>query len=49
MIALAFGRYILEPIFMPCGVPEIAIKLATTIGISKLDIIDIFVYKNSAA
>ncbi|CAM4615483.1 hypothetical protein PO909_007016 [Leuciscus waleckii] len=30
--ALAFGRYILEPIFMPCGVPETAIKLATAIG-----------------
>uniref|UniRef100_A0A672KQJ0 Cystine/glutamate transporter n=1 Tax=Sinocyclocheilus grahami TaxID=75366 RepID=A0A672KQJ0_SINGR len=34
VIALAFGRYILEPIFMPCGVPEIAIKLATTIGLT---------------
>ncbi|KAG1962653.1 cystine/glutamate transporter [Pimephales promelas] len=30
--ALAFGRYILEPIFMPCGVPETAVKLATAIG-----------------
>ncbi|XP_016389409.1 cystine/glutamate transporter-like [Sinocyclocheilus rhinocerous] len=34
VLALAFGRYILEPIFMPCGVPEIAIKLATTIGLT---------------
>ncbi|XP_059377694.1 cystine/glutamate transporter-like [Carassius carassius] len=34
VIGLAFGRYILEPIFMPCGVPEIAIKLATTIGLT---------------
>uniref|UniRef100_A0A8C7DUX2 Cystine/glutamate transporter n=1 Tax=Oncorhynchus kisutch TaxID=8019 RepID=A0A8C7DUX2_ONCKI len=34
VISLAFGQYILEPIFMPCGVPEIAIKLATSIGIS---------------
>ncbi|CAB1325432.1 unnamed protein product [Coregonus sp. 'balchen'] len=33
VISLAFGQYILEPIFMPCGVPEIAIKLATSIGI----------------
>lgn len=35
VISLAFGRYILEPIFMPCGVPEFAIKLATAIGLSK--------------
>uniref|UniRef100_A0A4W4G0B3 Cystine/glutamate transporter n=1 Tax=Electrophorus electricus TaxID=8005 RepID=A0A4W4G0B3_ELEEL len=34
VIALAFGRYILEPIFMPCGVPETAIKLTTAIGIT---------------
>ncbi|CAB1337250.1 unnamed protein product [Coregonus sp. 'balchen'] len=33
VISLAFGQYILEPIFMPCGVPEIAIKLATSIGL----------------
>lgn len=35
VISLAFGRYVLEPIFMPCGVPEFAIKLATAIGLSK--------------
>ncbi|KAM9469879.1 cystine/glutamate transporter [Clarias gariepinus] len=34
VISLAFGRYILEPIFMPCGVPELAIKLATAIGLT---------------
>ncbi|KAK2839103.1 hypothetical protein Q7C36_013917 [Tachysurus vachellii] len=34
VISLAFGRYILEPIFMPCGVPEFAIKLATAIGVT---------------
>ncbi|XP_023674126.1 cystine/glutamate transporter [Paramormyrops kingsleyae] len=34
VISLAFGRYILEPIFMPCGVPETAVKLATAIGIT---------------
>ncbi|KAF7706949.1 hypothetical protein HF521_018167 [Silurus meridionalis] len=34
VISLAFGRYILEPIFMPCGVPEFAIKLATAIGLT---------------
>uniref|UniRef100_A0AAR2J369 Cystine/glutamate transporter n=1 Tax=Pygocentrus nattereri TaxID=42514 RepID=A0AAR2J369_PYGNA len=35
VISLAFARYILEPIFMPCGVPQMAIKLTTAIGISK--------------
>ncbi|MCJ8733728.1 hypothetical protein PDJAM_G00226910 [Pangasius djambal] len=34
VISLAFGRYVLEPIFMPCGVPEFAIKLATAIGLT---------------
>ncbi|XP_060741655.1 cystine/glutamate transporter [Tachysurus vachellii] len=34
VISLAFGQYILEPIFMPCGVPEFAIKLATAIGVT---------------
>ncbi|KAL0974223.1 hypothetical protein UPYG_G00217350 [Umbra pygmaea] len=36
VISLAFGQYILEPLFMPCGVPEIAIKLATSIGITSV-------------
>lgn len=34
VIALAFGQYILEPLFMPCVIPPIAVKLATTIGLS---------------
>ncbi|XP_018601840.1 cystine/glutamate transporter [Scleropages formosus] len=34
VISLAFGRYILEPIFMPCNVPEFAVKLATSIGLT---------------
>ncbi|CAL9706632.1 unnamed protein product [Knipowitschia caucasica] len=34
VISLAFGRYILEPLFMPCAVPPLAVKLATTIGIT---------------
>ncbi|XP_072292004.1 cystine/glutamate transporter [Eucyclogobius newberryi] len=34
VISLAFGRYILEPLFMPCGIPPLAIKLATTMGIT---------------
>ncbi|KAM6979725.1 cystine/glutamate transporter [Aplochiton taeniatus] len=36
VISLAFGQYILEPIFMPCGVPPVAIKLATSIGITSV-------------
>uniref|UniRef100_A0A8C6SQC9 Cystine/glutamate transporter n=1 Tax=Neogobius melanostomus TaxID=47308 RepID=A0A8C6SQC9_9GOBI len=34
VISLAFGQYILEPLFMPCAIPPLAIKLATTMGIS---------------
>ncbi|GAA6088527.1 cystine/glutamate transporter, partial [Tachysurus ichikawai] len=34
VISLTFGRYVLEPIFMPCGVPVFAIKLATAIGLT---------------
>lgn len=34
VISLAFGQYILEPLFMPCGIPPLAIKLATSIGIT---------------
>ncbi|XP_054648671.1 cystine/glutamate transporter isoform X3 [Dunckerocampus dactyliophorus] len=33
VISLAFGQYILEPLFMPCGVPPMAVKLTTAIGI----------------
>lgn len=35
VISLAFGQYILEPLFMPCVVPPFAVKLATIIGLSK--------------
>lgn len=35
VIALAFGQYILEPLFMPCSIPPMAVKLATAIGISE--------------
>ncbi|XP_077435005.1 cystine/glutamate transporter isoform X1 [Vanacampus margaritifer] len=34
VIGLAFGRHILEPLFMPCDIPPIAVKLATAIGIT---------------
>uniref|UniRef100_A0A6Q2XPI6 Cystine/glutamate transporter n=1 Tax=Esox lucius TaxID=8010 RepID=A0A6Q2XPI6_ESOLU len=36
VISLAFGQYILEPLFMPCGVPELAIKLTTSVGITSV-------------
>lgn len=36
VISLAFGQYVLQPLFMPCGVPEIAVKITTTIGITAI-------------
>ncbi|XP_071313928.1 cystine/glutamate transporter isoform X2 [Trachinotus anak] len=36
VISLAFGQYILEPLFMPCHVPPVAVKLATAIGITSV-------------
>ncbi|XP_054648669.1 cystine/glutamate transporter isoform X1 [Dunckerocampus dactyliophorus] len=36
VISLAFGQYILEPLFMPCGVPPMAVKLTTAIGITSV-------------
>uniref|UniRef100_A0A8C0ZK66 Cystine/glutamate transporter n=1 Tax=Cyanistes caeruleus TaxID=156563 RepID=A0A8C0ZK66_CYACU len=33
VISLAFGRYILEPFFMQCEIPELAVKLITAVGI----------------
>lgn len=35
VISLAFGRYILEPFFIQCEIPELAIKLVTAVGISE--------------
>lgn len=35
VISLAFGRYILEPFFIQCEIPEFAIKLITAVGISE--------------
>uniref|UniRef100_A0A3Q0QPT7 Cystine/glutamate transporter n=1 Tax=Amphilophus citrinellus TaxID=61819 RepID=A0A3Q0QPT7_AMPCI len=34
VISLAFGQHILEPLFMPCNIPPLAVKLVTAIGIS---------------
>ncbi|XP_040904381.1 cystine/glutamate transporter [Toxotes jaculatrix] len=36
VISLAFGQYILEPLFMPCGIPPVAVKLATALGITSV-------------
>uniref|UniRef100_A0AAZ1XCG2 Cystine/glutamate transporter n=1 Tax=Oreochromis aureus TaxID=47969 RepID=A0AAZ1XCG2_OREAU len=36
VISLAFGQYILEPLFMPCGIPPLAVKLATAIGLTSV-------------
>ncbi|XP_045887352.1 cystine/glutamate transporter [Micropterus dolomieu] len=36
VISLAFGQYILEPLFMPCVIPPMAVKLATAIGITSV-------------
>uniref|UniRef100_A0A8C5H8V8 Cystine/glutamate transporter n=1 Tax=Gouania willdenowi TaxID=441366 RepID=A0A8C5H8V8_GOUWI len=36
VISLAFGQYILEPLFMPCGIPPMAVKLATATGITSV-------------
>ncbi|XP_053113635.1 cystine/glutamate transporter-like [Hemicordylus capensis] len=32
VVALAFGRYILEPFFAPCGAPLLAVKLVALLG-----------------
>lgn len=42
VISLAFGQYILEPLFMPCDIPPLAVKLATAIGLSMFPPKDLF-------
>uniref|UniRef100_A0A8C3RUE5 Cystine/glutamate transporter n=1 Tax=Chelydra serpentina TaxID=8475 RepID=A0A8C3RUE5_CHESE len=34
VVSLAFGRYLIEPLFAPCQAPALAVKLVTTTGIS---------------
>ncbi|XP_053259322.1 cystine/glutamate transporter [Podarcis raffonei] len=34
VISLAFGRYMLEPFFIQCEIPDLAIKLITAMGIT---------------
>ncbi|XP_039607615.1 cystine/glutamate transporter [Polypterus senegalus] len=36
VISLAFGQYILQPLFMPCEVPELLMKIVTSIGITSV-------------
>ncbi|XP_067375004.1 cystine/glutamate transporter isoform X3 [Channa argus] len=36
VISLAFGQYILEPLFMPCNIPPMAVKLATAVSITSV-------------
>uniref|UniRef100_UPI00358E43BE cystine/glutamate transporter-like isoform X2 n=1 Tax=Myxine glutinosa TaxID=7769 RepID=UPI00358E43BE len=33
LVSLAIGRYVLEPLFVPCQVPEIAVKLISAISL----------------
>uniref|UniRef100_G3WGE3 Cystine/glutamate transporter n=1 Tax=Sarcophilus harrisii TaxID=9305 RepID=G3WGE3_SARHA len=40
VISLAFGRYILEPFFIQCEIPELAIKLITAVGITLVMILN---------
>ncbi|XP_051787732.1 cystine/glutamate transporter-like [Erpetoichthys calabaricus] len=34
VVALAFGRYILEPFFSPCPAPEVLVKMVSIMGVS---------------
>uniref|UniRef100_A0A8C0JD52 Cystine/glutamate transporter n=1 Tax=Chelonoidis abingdonii TaxID=106734 RepID=A0A8C0JD52_CHEAB len=34
VVSLAFGRYLIEPLFAPCHAPALAVKLVTITGIS---------------
>ncbi|XP_075715931.1 cystine/glutamate transporter-like [Rhinoderma darwinii] len=34
VVCLAFGRYLIEPLFVPCNAPAIAVKIISAIGIA---------------
>ncbi|XP_075458786.1 cystine/glutamate transporter-like [Ascaphus truei] len=34
VVCLAFGRYLIEPVFVPCHAPALAVKFISTIGIT---------------
>ncbi|XP_056373530.1 cystine/glutamate transporter-like isoform X4 [Hyla sarda] len=36
VVCLAFGRYLIEPLFVPCNAPPITVKLISAIGIAFL-------------
>ncbi|EMP32168.1 Cystine/glutamate transporter [Chelonia mydas] len=40
VISLAFGRYILEPFFIQCEIPDLAIKLITAVGITVIMVLN---------
>ncbi|XP_043825651.1 cystine/glutamate transporter [Dromiciops gliroides] len=40
VISLAFGRYILEPFFIQCEIPELSIKLITAVGITTVMVLN---------
>ncbi|KAM9086253.1 cystine/glutamate transporter [Megaptera novaeangliae] len=40
VISLAFGRYLLEPFFIQCEIPELAIKLITAVGITMVMVLN---------
>ncbi|XP_075066485.1 cystine/glutamate transporter-like [Mixophyes fleayi] len=34
VVCLAFGRYLIEPLFVPCNAPDIVVKLVSSLGIA---------------
>uniref|UniRef100_A0A8C0CNS5 Solute carrier family 7 member 11 n=1 Tax=Balaenoptera musculus TaxID=9771 RepID=A0A8C0CNS5_BALMU len=40
VISLAFGRYLLEPFFIQCEIPELAVKLITAVGITMVMVLN---------
>ncbi|XP_029449362.1 cystine/glutamate transporter isoform X1 [Rhinatrema bivittatum] len=40
VISLAFGRYMLEPFFIQCEIPDLAIKLITAVGITAVMVLN---------
>lgn len=34
-VSLAFGRYVVEPVFAPCAAPVLLVKLVSVLGVSE--------------
>jgi len=34
-VSLAFGRYVVEPFFLPCAAPTALVKLVSILGVSE--------------